>query len=49
VEKLRDLGIQSKKELPVSFAQFDKVHTDGDIEQQDELTLEEDQELDRTA
>ena len=49
VEKLRDLGIQSKKELPVSFAQFDKVHSDGDIEQQDELTLEEDQELDRTA
>ena len=49
VEKLRDLGIQSKKELPVSFAQFDKVHTDGAIEQQDELTLEEDQELDRTA
>ena len=51
VEKLRDLGIQSKKELPLSFAQFDKVDSDGDIEQQDELVLgeEEDSELGQSA
>jgi DNA recombination protein RmuC len=50
VEKLRDLGIQSKKELPVSFAQFDKVDSDGDIEQQDELGLMDgESELDQSA
>jgi hypothetical protein len=50
VEKLRDLGIQSKKELPLSFAQFDKVDSDGDIEQQDELVLgEEESELGQSA
>jgi hypothetical protein len=45
VEKLRALGIQTKKELPASFTQFEE-----EIEtQQEELGLEEDQDLDRSA
>ncbi|MBT5717752.1 MAG: DNA recombination protein RmuC, partial [Opitutae bacterium] len=50
VEKLRDLGIQSKKELPVSFAQFDKITTDEDLEKQDEPGLNDGaNELDQSA
>jgi DNA recombination protein RmuC len=45
VEKLRALGIQTKKELPASFTQFEE-----EIETpQEELSLEEDQELGRSA
>ena len=44
-EKLRALGIQTKKELPASFTQFEE-----EIETpQEELSLEEDQELGRSA
>jgi DNA recombination protein RmuC len=47
VEKLRALGIQTKKEIPASFSQFENVN-DG----QDELGLESmegDSELDQSA